>query len=202
MCGPKPPRDNSAEVARQQEQERQDRINAGKAKIDQSFSIFTPDYFDQFKTDYLNNYNPQVDEQFEDARKGLRYNLARAGTQDSTAGQKAFGDLTEDYGDRRREIASKALEATNNIRSQVEQNKSELYSQNVAAADPSLAAITAAGRAGSLQSPPSFSPLADLFAGATNAGAAYYYGQQKGLPEAYRNSFKSGLPSGSGYVVR
>ena len=202
MCGPTPSQDNSAALARQQEQERQQRINEGKAKIDDAFSVFTPQYFNQFKNDYLAYYNPQVDDQFGDARKGLRYNLARAGTQDSTAGQKAFSDLTENYGDRRREIASKALEATNNIRSQVEQNKGDLYSQNTASADPSLAAIQAVGRAGSLQSPPAFSPLADLFSGAAGAGAAYYAGQQRGLPEAYRNSFKPGLPSGSGYVVR
>lgn len=205
MCFPQQqPQDNSAELARQQEQERQARITEGKQKIDDAFSVFDPAYYDKFKSDYENVYNPQVDKQFTDARKALRYNLARAGTEDSTPGQTAFGKLTEGYGDQRRAVESKALEATNNIKSQVESNKSDLYTQNTASADPSLSAISAVGRAGSLQSPPSFSPLADLFSGLTNAGAAYVYGQNKALPAGYGNAFRSGLPTGSssGYVVR
>ncbi len=202
MCPPKPAQDNSAAEARQQEQERQSRITAGKAKIDESFGVFTPEYFDQFKGDYLNNYNPQVDDQFTDARKDLRYDLARAGTQDGTPGQKAFGDLTDKYNEHRAGISSKALEATNAIRTQVEQNKSDLYSQNIAAADPSLAAMSAAGRAGSLSSPPSFSPLGDLFSGAVKAGAAYQQGSNRALPAGYGQAFAAGAPrGGSSYVV-
>lgn len=204
MClGPSPPQDNSAEIARQKEEERQSRINQGKANIDSAFSAFTPQYYDKFNQDYLNFYNPQVDDQFTDARQGLRYNLARAGIENSTPAQKAFSDLTKSYGDQRQAISSKALEATNNVKTQVEQNKSDLYSQNIAAADPSLSAISAAGRAGALQTPPSFSPLADLFSGVANAGAAYMYGSNRALPAGYRNALSSGLPraKGASYVV-
>lgn len=204
MClGGSQPKDNSAEIARQQEQERQTRINTGKESIDQAFSVFDPAYYDKFKADYTDVYNPQVDDQFGDARQKLKYNLNRAGTQDSTPGQKAFSDLTEGYGDQRRAVESKALEATNNVKSQVEGNKSDLYAQNTASADPSLAAISAVGRAGSLQTPPSFSPLADLFSGLTNAGAAYMSGSNRGLPSGYRSALGAGMPSssGSGYVV-
>lgn len=205
MCfASRPPQDNSAELARQQEQERQTRINEGKSSIDKAFSVFDPAYYDKFKADYTGYYDPQVDKQFTNARQDLKYNLARAHTQDSTAGQKAFSDLTEGYGDQRRAVESKAQEASNNIRSQVESNKSDLYAQNSASADPSLTAISAVGRAGSLQTPPSFSPLADLFAGLTNAGAAYVAGSNKALPAGYSRAFASGLPSASGssYVVR
>lgn len=203
MCGGSPPQDNSGEIARQQEQARQARIAQGKENIDKAFEVFTPDYFDKYKQDYLDYYNPDVDRQFTEARKDLRYNLARAGTADGTPGQKAFSDLILAYGDQRRAVASKALEAVNSVRSDVEQNKSDLYSQNVATADPSLAAASAVGRAGSLQTPPSYSPLGDLFSGFTNAGAAYVYGANKSLPAGYRNAFQTGLPSqGSGYVVR
>lgn len=204
MCfGGSQPKDRSAEIARQQEQERTQRINEGKKSIDDAFSVFTPDYYDKVKGDYEGYYNPQVDEQFTDARKDLRYNLARAGIQDSTGANTAFGKLVDDYGDQRRTVASKALEASGNIRSQVESNKNDLYAQNTASADPSLSAISAVGTAGSLQTPPSFSPLGDLFAGATQAGANYIYGANRSLPQGYRNAFSSNLPaSGSGYVVR
>lgn len=202
MCGGSPPQDNSAAIARQQEQERQKRIDEGKSKIDSAFSVFDPAYYDKFKQDYLNYYNPQVDKQFTDSRKDLRYNLVRAGIDDGTPGQKAFGDLTKAYGDRRTELASNALEATNKVKSQVESNKNDLYAQNTASADPSLSAIQALSSAGSLQSPPAFSPLSSLFSGLVNAGAAYTYGQNRALPAGYSQAFSSGAPiGGSSRVV-
>jgi hypothetical protein len=202
MCfGKKPPQDNSAAIARQQAAEREQRVGQGKEKIDQAFSVFDPQYFDKFQSDYLNYYNPQVDEQFGDARQNLKYDLYRSGTQDSTPGQQKFGDLIEDYGNRRREVASKALEATNAIRSSVEGNKSDLYQQNVAASDPSLAAISATGRAGSLSTPPAFSPLADLFGGGINAGASYLAGRNKALPAGYQNAFSAPKGGSASYVV-
>lgn len=202
MCfGGKQPQDQSAAIARQQAQEREARIGEGKQKIDEAFSIFDPAYFDRFKNDYLSYYNPQVDEQFDDARKNLRYGLFRSGMQDSTPGQQKFGDLIEDYGNRRREVASKALEATNAIRSSVESNKGDLYQQNVAASDPSLASISATGRAGALSTPPAFSPLANLFAGGINAGASYMAGRNKALPRGYENAFSPKSGGSSSYVV-
>lgn len=204
MCFSKPPQDNSAEIARQQELERQQRIQQGRASIDEAFSVFTPEYFDKYQQDYLGYYNPQVDEKYEDTQSKLRYNLARAGTLDSTPGLNAFGDLADAYTDQRRAVQSDALDASNKIRTSVEQNKSDLYAQNTAAADPSLAAIQAVGRAGSLQTAPSYSPIGDIFSGLANAGASYMYGQNQALPAGYRQKFAPGatLPRyGSDTVV-
>lgn len=203
MCYPQA-EDNSGVAARRREEARRERIETGKQRIDDAFSVFSPEYFQGVSKDYQGYYNTQVDDQFDDARQGLKYNLARAGIQDSTAANKTFGKLTDAYSDRRREVADKALEASNNIRSQVEQNKNQLYSQNTASANPSLAAISAVGTAGSLQSPPAFSPLGDLFSGLVNGAATYYAGSNRGLPPQYRPYFAgSGLPSGGGssYVV-
>lgn len=203
MClSPSLPQDNSARIARQQEQQREARIDKGKNRIDAAFKGFTPDYYKGVQNDYEGYYNPQVDKQFSNTRQDLRYNLARGGIQDSSAANTAFGKLVDSYNDQRRAVADRALEASNNIRSQVEGEKNQLYSQNTASADPSLAAISAAGAAGSLQSPPAFSPLADLFSGAANAGAAYLYGNNKSLPSGYGNAFRTGLPgNSSGYVA-
>lgn len=207
MClfGQSTPHDNSAEIARQQEEERQAKINAGKTKIDEAFNVFDPAYYDKFQKAYTDNYNPQVDKQFTDARQGVRYNLARKGTLDATAGQKAFGDLVDSYDEKRRQVASNALEATNKIRTAVEQNKSDLYNQNTASADPNLSAISAVGRAGSLSSPQAYSPLGDLFSGLVNSTGSYLAGRNQALPVGYARLLSPGgtVPtgSGSGYLV-
>ncbi len=206
MCG-STPHDNSAELARQQEEERQARIKQGQGAIDNAFAVFTPDYFDKYKQDYLGYYNPQIDEKFSNAKRDLTYNTARAGIQDSTGGQRLAGDLAQAYTDQRRAVESDALDASNKTRQSVESNKSDLYAQNTASADPSLAAINAVGRAGSLQTAPSYSPVGDIFSGLTGAGGYYVSGANKGLPAGYGNLFQPGstLPrgysAGSGRVV-
>lgn len=206
MCfAPSLPKDNSAEIARQQADERQAAITQGKTSIDNAFGVFDPEYYQKYQDAYTANYNPQVDKQFTEARKGLKYNLARNGTTDSTAGQKTFGDLVTGYEDARRDVASKAVDATNQLKSQVEDQKSDLYAQNSASADPSLSSIQALSRAGSLATPASYSPLGDLFSGLVNTTASYYSGQNNALPAQYKYALTtpgSTLPSGgSGRVV-
>lgn len=193
MCfSSEPPRDNSATIARQQADERQGAIRQGQQQIDRQFGVFDAPYYDKFKKDYTDYYNPQVDEQFGDAKQKLTYNLARTGTRDSSGGQKQFGDLVEAYGQQREGVANKAIQGASALRGQVEQSKSDLYSQNTAAADPALAGISASTRAGALQSPGVYSPIGDLFGGLVNSGGAYLKGVQQGLPAGYGGAFAPG----------
>ena len=205
MCFPqKPPQDNSAIIARQQADEREAKINQGKQSIDSAFGVFDPQFYQKYQDSYTANYNPQVDKQFNAARLGLKYNLARAGTLDSTGGQKTFGDLVTGYDDARRDVASQAVDATNKLRSSVEDQKTDLYSHDSASADPSLSAIQAVSRAGSLATPAAYSPIGDLFSGLVNGAGAYYAGKNQALPAGYAQKFAPGatLPGGgSGRVV-
>lgn len=205
MCfSQSPPQDNSAAIARQQADEREAKITQGKQSIDSAFGVFDPQYYQKYQDAYVDNYNPQVDKQFKDARLGLKYNLARAGTTDSTGGQKTFGDLVTGYDDARRDVASQAVDATNKLKSQVEDQKTDLYNQNSASADPSLSAIQAVSRAGAMATPASYSPIGDLFSGLVNSAGAYYAGRNQALPAGYAARFAPGatLPGGgSGRVV-
>lgn len=201
MCFPQQsqPVDNSAALARKEEQARKARILEGQGKIDQNFSLFDDDFFNRYRGDYLNYYNPQVDKQFGDARMGLRYDLARRGVMNSTPGQHRFADLIDMYGQRRNEVASNAQSAVSGLRGQVEQNKAELYQQNTTSADPSLAAQGAVSRVNSLTTPPAYSPIGDLFAGVVNSGAGMVNQQQNRMPAGYSPYFQPGyysVPSG------
>lgn len=197
-----PPQDNSAQIARQQATEREAKVREGQGKVDQAFSVFDPAYYDKFRQTYTDYYNPQVDKQFGEAKQGLQYNLARGGQTNSSAGQKKFGDLIDSYGQKREQVAAQGLDASNKLKGDVESQKSDLYAQNTASADPSLSAISAVSRAGSLQTPPAYSPLGDLFGGLVNAGSTYLYGQQRGLPNNYRGTFQPGSGSVGGGGVR
>lgn len=177
--------DQSAQIARMLEEQRQAKIKSGEGLIDKAFGVFNPAFYDKYKADYLGHYNPQVDKQFGDARRDMRYNFARARTQDGTAAQRNFGELIQEYGKRRAEVASNALNATNTYKSNVDAMKSTLYDQNQTAADPTKAATAAAGKVGALQTTPTYSPVGDLFSGLIRGGTAYLAGRQKALPAGY-----------------
>jgi len=198
-----PPKDNSAELARKEAEARQQRILQGQGQIDEQFGIFNPDFFSKFQSDYTNFYNPQVDEQFGDARKSLRYDAARKGTLNSQPSISKFGDLIDAYNQRREEIGSNAISATNQLRGDVENTKSDLYALNTQSADPSLAAQSAVGKVGALTSTPTYSPLGDLFAGFINSGANYAAGKQQALPAGYQQLFTPGATTtGSARVIK
>lgn len=190
MCLSQPqPVDNSAAIARQQETARQAQVTSGQGAIDSAFSAFNPAYYDQYTKAYTDNYNPQVDDQFAKAKQGLQYDFARRGTLNSTGAQTGFGDLIKSYGDARDQVASNALGATNTLQSQVSANKTNLYNMNASAADPTAAAANAAGSVGSLMTPATYSPLADLFGGLVNGYSSYASGQNAALPAGYQKLF-------------
>lgn len=173
MCSSKPPRDNSAEIARQQEAERQARIAQGVSSIDQQFSNFNDDFFNTYQQDYLGYYTPQLEDQYTDARKRLTLQLAKTGNLTSSAGAQQMRDLTEFYNTQNTGITNKALDAVSTLRGNIDARKSQLYADNRAAADPGNAAAAAAAAATGLQPTPPSSPLANTFADFfTNLGNA------------------------------
>jgi len=180
MCSSSPPRDNSAEIARQQEAERQARIAEGQTKIDEQFVGFNDDFYNDYQTKYNNYYYPQIDDQYDDARKRLTLQLARTGNLTSSAGANQMGDLQEYYNDQRTGITNQGLNSVNELRANIDSQKTQLYNDNRSAADPGSAAAAAASAASNLQPGVPDSPLANMFSAffgnAGNAAQGYNAG--------------------------
>lgn len=164
MCTSKPKRDNSAEIARQEEARRQARIAEGKGSIDQAFAGFNDDFYTGYQDDYTNYYNPQLDDQYGDAAKKLTLRLARSGNLTGSVGATQLADLQKYYDDQKLAITGNATTATNDLRGSVDSRLSQLYADNRAAADPGSATSAAASAAESLQPAPLSSPLGNVFA--------------------------------------
>jgi hypothetical protein len=162
MCG-KAPKDNSAELARKEEEQRQRQIEAGRASIDKEFDQFNDDFYRGYQDDYLGYYNPQAQDQYKGAREQLVYSLADRGGLNSGAGAEAFGKLDERYATGKADLANRASDAVNQRRNEIEGVRSELYNQNRLSGDPAQAAATAAARSGGLIEAPAYSPIGDLF---------------------------------------
>lgn len=167
MCfggGSKAPIDNSADMAREEERKRQERIGQSIGAIDSSFAGFNPDFYNKYQDDYTGYYYPQLDDQYGDARKRLTLQLAKTGNLTSSAGINKLGDLQEYYNTQRTGVTNQAVEAANKLRSDVDMRKSQLYSDARAAADPGSATNAAISAAEALRPGTPTSPLANTFA--------------------------------------
>tara|TARA_R100000406_G_scaffold55059_1_gene37726 strand:- start:510 stop:1109 length:600 start_codon:yes stop_codon:yes gene_type:complete len=180
--------DGGAAERRRAEEERQARIRAGDAKITDQFKGFDDAFYDNRRNAYLDFAKPQVTDQYEDAFKQLTLALADSNLLNSSAAARRRGDLLKKKGEYERQIGSKANEYANTARSQVEAAKSDLRSQNMNIANPTLVAANAAQRARSLNEVPVFDPLVNLF-----AGAAEGLSTQADLERRGKNRYDSGL---------
>lgn len=171
--------DGGAGQARADEAARQARIKQGTASIDKSFAGFDDNFYKGRQQAYTNFANPQLAGQYADTQANLTYNLARQGLTASSEASRNAGELQRQYNSNRAQIASAGLDAANDARNQVEQNRSELLAQLNATSDPAAAASSAVNRADVLASQRSFSPIGQLFANTTgllgNAATAGYY---------------------------
>ena len=165
MCfsSPKAPVDNSAAIARKQEEERQARIRQGVSSIDSEFSNYNDDFYNKYQNDYLGYYTPQLEEQYGDARKRLTLNLAKTGNLNSQHGIDQSAKLKDYYGTQSSSVTNKALDAANALRGDVDSRKSQLYADARSSADPANAAAAARSVAQSLTPGQPSSPLANVF---------------------------------------
>lgn len=169
-----------ANIARYEEQQRQDNIRAGTSRIDQLFNgQFTDDYFNKQRDSFLNYANPQLESQYGDAQKELTYSLARSGLLDSSVRAEKEAELQKKYDLNKQQIADQALSYSTDARNNVEKSRSELIGLLNATGDAEGAANSAIARSQALSQPQAYSPLTQLFADFTSG-----LGQQAAIERA------------------
>lgn len=179
MCLGGPDYDAIAAEQRRREAARQAAIASGRTQIDEALSGFDDDFYAGRKQAYLDYATPQVDDQYEDARKQLTLALSRSGQLQSGTAVNRFTDLKKDYKARLLDIANNARQVATDARRNVEQTRSDLYTNLAASADPASAANAALARAETLEARPQFSPIGNVFQNATAGLAAAKTGQDR-----------------------
>lgn len=153
----------AAELARQQEMEKKNRIAQGRQDIDEQFAGFNDEFYDQRKTDYENYALPQVEQQARGTRNQLAASLARRGLLKSGAAIKANADLDQYTTTQRNAVADTAINESNKLKQGVEDQRSTLVNQLVASGDPSTASAGALAAASTLKRPSGYAALGNLF---------------------------------------
>jgi hypothetical protein len=183
MCGGSVPTDNSGEIAAQQEATRQSNITAGTAAVNNAFSSsFTPDYYSGITNDYDSYYNPQLDQQYQNALNSLTYQLGQQGILQSSEGDRQLALLKQSYDTNKETVANNGLNAATTAKQNVATQQNALLGQAQQAGDPSALAAQAAETAAAIPSPVSYSPLGSVFSNLLGQGTNALSIQQGGVP--------------------
>lgn len=202
--------DSGAAQARSDQTARQVRLDAGRANIDQVFSKFDDNFYNDRAKAFSDYQTPQLNDQYQDAQKNLVFALSRRGNLNSSVAADEFGGLGRTYARGSEAIQSGATDFANQARRDVEQNRSDVLTQLSSTENADAASAEATARARALTQAPSITPLGMLFTNltglASDRSAANAYGSPYGVGGygATAPSFGSKLFSGGGssYTVR
>lgn len=195
--------DNGADAARVAEDQRQGTIRWGTSRVNDAFNNqFTPEFYGDRRKSYLDYANPQLEDQYADARKQLTYFLDRNGTLDSTARTEKEAELQKLYDTNKRAVNDRAVDYENKMKSSVEDARGNLINMLTATGDVEGATSSALSRASALSAPEAYDPLGQMFTSFTGA-----LGTQAGLEKnaalsggAYKPRYNTGLFGGNDAV--
>jgi hypothetical protein len=188
-------------------------LSAGTKSIDEAFSGFNDDYFNNYASAYMAKAKDQVDQQKVVAQKNLAFGLARQGILNSQANANEQGLLAETEGRTLADQSTTAEDQANQLRASVAQSKANLLGQ--VQASESIGSPIAAQDEGSVQNAlqtqrsvisgvtnqagdvisslkgvPTVSPLANIFSGIVGSGGS--------LQSAFnQNQFGAGFTNAS-----
>jgi len=203
MCFGKPSIPDYGAQAAQDEAARQASIREGTDVVNQNFQQFTPGYFGGVGQAYRNFYRPQVDQQAKDARRALTLNMAN--NPNSSASNRQQGNLQRDYNQQIANVGSGSIDATNQAKQQVEQQRGSLLNLVNAGSGLENVASQSANFAQTYAPPVSYSPLGDLFQKYTGNLATANYAQNAGYnnPNFYQRTLDvlRGPAGGSSKVI-
>lgn len=188
---------------------RQGLIDSARGRIEAAFGQYNDDYYNRYASDYVAAAKPQIERQYDDAKRATTFNFARRGNLQSSAAGRAFGRLDETRADAEANVAQEAQSAASRFRSTVDGQRSQLLNSifgavsaapvitadNVGEANNALSYITNAlaapvSLAGSTSkiAPPSFGQIGSIFS------------TQQSSPGVPRSGYNTGggIPSSSG----
>lgn len=154
-------------------------------------------YYNDISDSYGKYYNPQLDQQFQNALNSLTYQLGQQGILQSSEGDRQLALLRQSYDTNKQTVASNAKNAAAQAKQNVANQKNALLAQAQQAGDPSALGAQAAETASSIASPVSYSPLGSVFAGLLGQGTNALSIQQGGLPQTTGNQYSAYVYGGA-----
>lgn len=179
----------SAKKQAKDEAARQARITTGVKSINDQFAGFNDPFYAGYSDAYTGAMLPQLEDQYTKAKRRVLFNLANRGLVNSSAATQEQGDLGTEYATGQATVKSKAAQAVDALKGDVENMRQSLTAQVQASADPDTAASLAATSAAGLKaSAPPIDSLGNMFA--ELAAPVTSYAQMR-----YGNQMLAGMPT-------
>eukprot|EP00752_Nemacystus_decipiens_P019185 g17241.t1 len=170
-----------AAQARAAEEARAAQIRQGSAAIDEQFSRFDDAFYDDRGEAYLDYYQPQLENQFQEAMNRLTFSLARAGTTNSSIAGKEIADLQSDYDLQLADLATRRDADVASLRGRIQDERSGLTSQLNQTGNAEAASSAALTRSQQLyDEAPQYVSLGDVFSAAGTGIGSYVSGVNDG----------------------
>lgn len=161
-------------LARTEEERRQQQIQQGLAETNKTFSLFNPKFYQQRQQAYTNYAMPQLGEQARQQQKQMSFGMFDRGVENSGIAQSAQSKLNKEIDLQKQGIIDTGYQQAQDLRKQVETQRSNVIGQLQASGDPRLAAQQALQTASTYSMPSTFAPLTNLF-----SNFASLYGKQQ-----------------------
>ena len=148
---------------RAEQQAREQQILASQQGIDRVFQGFNPSFYQDREKAYLDYALPQLSQQFQNTQQNLVFDLANRGLLKSGAAANLAGSLNQELAKKQRQVGDQAVNESNALRQNIEQQRAQLYAQAQGGLAPSLSYSQALQAAGSFKTPSPFEPIGGLF---------------------------------------
>lgn len=125
----------------------------------ESVGGFDDNFYSGLEQKYLDYANPQLQSQYDEARRQAEYELEDRGLTSSTAAGNRWKKLEEQYDKYRTDVASAAKGYAQRTRGDIENARTNLINQVSLTEDPAAAASGAVRVAAQYSEPPAFDPL-------------------------------------------
>ena len=191
---------NIGDQAAAQTRQQQDWTNTAVNGINQAFAGFNPAYYQGVQQAYTANQLPQLQQQFQQNEQNLGYKLAGQGLGQSSVAEQGQAALMGNLGSAETQIGQGAVQAADQMQTQVENQKANLIGQAQTATDPAAAYQQALSTAAGISAPSTFAPLGNMF---NQFASTYLTNQNNNLYNNFANQYLNsisnpGIYGGSG----
>ena len=143
---------------------RKSTVEGNRGAVDTAFGGFDDPYFNSIAQTYSDYYMPQLDTQYEDAAKQLKFKLARQGISNSTTAGDEQAKMQGVYDIQKGAIANNAKDSARQARESVAAAKNQLLNYADSAADKGAVDSRLASETGRLRTQaPELSPMGQVF---------------------------------------
>lgn len=154
--------------ARAAQARRENAIIDGMNGINNAFRQYDDNFYRGYEARYADMARPDLDRQQRDARQDVLFGLSRSGQTKGSAASKAYGDVADTRARADLQVGSQAREASSAMRNDVENQRASLVAQLNASANAGGVSSDARNAAISVNRPPVYSPISNVFSELTN----------------------------------